>query len=58
MAMLLNGMGNLKTPITKEQLLGRPSKGVLKTDSVRDRAEAARRKRIEERRQRARTIDR
>lgn len=56
--LLVNATGHLKNPITKEQILGRPSSPSTTKDSLKDRAEQARRKRIAERRERARNIRR
>ena len=57
-ALLLNGSGHLKKPITRDEILGRRPGSSGATGTINERAEAARRKRIEERRTRARSIRR
>lgn len=57
-SVLLNGAGHLKKPITRDELLGwkEPISSTASTPEA--RREAARQKRIEARRERARTISR
>lgn len=59
-AHLLNATGNFKIPMTRDRLLGRPEGATQpgEKQGIRARAEAERKRRIADRRERARNIHR